>query len=63
MKILWTIMMAGSTISIMEIFYFSSTEWTWVEPFYDYGESGDCKPEQKNARVQTSMYEIFYYPY
>ena len=63
MKILWAIMIAGSTISIMEIVYFYSTERTWVEPFYEYGESGDSKPKQKNARVQTSMYEIFYYPY
>ena len=63
MKILWVVMMAGSTISIMEIVYFYSTERTIVELYYNYGESGDAKPEQKDARVQTSMYEIFYHPY
>ena len=63
MKIIWVIMMAGSTISIIEIVYFYCTERTWVEPFYDYDESGYSKPEQKDARVQTSMYEIFYHPY
>ena len=63
MKILWVVIMAGSTISIMEIVYFYSTKRTIVEPYYDYGESVDANPEQKDARVQTSMYEIFYHPY
>ena len=63
MMILWVVMMAGITISIMEIVYFYCTEKTWIETFYDYGESDDAKPEQKDARVQTSVYEIFYHHY
>ena len=43
----------------MEIDYFYSTNSTWVEFIYDYGESGDAKPKKKDARVQTSMYDIF----
>jgi hypothetical protein len=56
MKILMVVIISGVTISIMEIVYFYSTNHTWVEFIFEYGESGDAKPKKKDARVQTSMY-------
>ena len=61
MKILRVVIISGVTISLMEIVYFYSTNHTWVEFIFAYGESGDAKPKKKDARVQTSMYDIFYF--